>query len=1068
MKILFICTAHNSLSQRLALALQERGHAVTVEMALSSELMIEAAEMAQPDLILCPFLTKRVPAQVYSKWLTLIVHPGAPGDAGPSAIDLALFGDTGELDNWHEQLALIDYRHAAPDARPRRRSHWAITVLQAIEALDAGPIVAFEQFEMNEEAASMTKSDLYRGPISQAAVRAVFAAIERLETHCTARPFGVDLPLQLSAEARSGCVSRQQPFLGGPTHERPLFKASARDFVKLPASSTHKLRAEVLVQRINSADSQPGVQSALLGPSMFLYGAHLQSSPLPENVAHRAAQSKTGTILATRAGAVLMDCGADFPLWITHLRRPKAKVDKHLHPKLPSVQAIESDAALAQKLELAAVPEWPAPADHEAWAFQPGTWQQVWVDIENAGQSTRIAYVYFEFYNGATATGQCHELAAALEWTLSREPKVHAVVLMGGAGYFSNGIALNVIEGSEDPAAESWANINAIDDVVEKILAPSGVLTISALRGNAAAGGLALGTAADICIASAGATFNPHYRGLGLYGSEWHTYSWPARCGTQKARELTRSMMPMSAKQALQCGLVDHVVGSGHEGPKELETLIKNFVEAIVTARAEQISPAYPSLLVCGAPWTKQMGIDSGFECKAEPDQTEGSHARSMLQRKQCYLALLFASRKAATDPMPNIPDGFATFRKSELDQMRLDFFHPVRSHRYHSRRLAFVRKLVPKSTPTRFALHRRVADGDWSAAEQGGHLALDEEEQDAFDSLGDVPDDVAVARMPTPTVRVLSDLSRSTSASSNMTADTASTSLGQVAAFASRSSSGDCSTPATSTHSSPKLERDQKELGCSSVLQERERDDASTAITSFLSVAPSPPTHHRRATSPSISFDDTAAPATERKSCPPRPRQNAAADASKAKRTSTGARRLSASNFASPFLRKTPSVDVAVGNEAPAQDVDIKHVGTQAPLSPRSKGAVSRLWSSIGRSGGSRANGVNRASVLSGKTTLDTVPATPRGSVNVEDRKSMPTGLGLAAPPPAMINSSMRRASNRSLLSAIRIDEAADMKPSDYASIGGRKKNTTEHGAACLYPCYYESEDAMRKTAKA
>lgn len=28
----------------------------------------------QPDLILCPFLTKKVPAAVYETYLTLIVH----------------------------------------------------------------------------------------------------------------------------------------------------------------------------------------------------------------------------------------------------------------------------------------------------------------------------------------------------------------------------------------------------------------------------------------------------------------------------------------------------------------------------------------------------------------------------------------------------------------------------------------------------------------------------------------------------------------------------------------------------------------------------------------------------------------------------------------------------------------------------------------------------------------------------------------------------------------------------------------------------------------------------------
>ena len=45
------------------------------------------------------------------------------------------------------------------------------------------------------------------------------------------------------------------------------------------------------------------------------------------------------------------------------------------------------------------------------------------------------------------------------------ENTICAVALVGGS-YFRNGIAFNVIEAAEDPAQESWLNINRIDDVV--------------------------------------------------------------------------------------------------------------------------------------------------------------------------------------------------------------------------------------------------------------------------------------------------------------------------------------------------------------------------------------------------------------------------------------------------------------------------------------------------------------------------------------------------------------------------------------------------------------------------
>lgn len=49
LNILFLCTAHNSLSQRLALVLQDKGHHVTVELAISDAIMIEATELAKVD-----------------------------------------------------------------------------------------------------------------------------------------------------------------------------------------------------------------------------------------------------------------------------------------------------------------------------------------------------------------------------------------------------------------------------------------------------------------------------------------------------------------------------------------------------------------------------------------------------------------------------------------------------------------------------------------------------------------------------------------------------------------------------------------------------------------------------------------------------------------------------------------------------------------------------------------------------------------------------------------------------------------------------------------------------------
>lgn len=59
MKI-FLCTAHNSLSQRLCIILS-RYNEVTIEYAISDEVMLEAVALSKPDLVICPFLTAFLP-----------------------------------------------------------------------------------------------------------------------------------------------------------------------------------------------------------------------------------------------------------------------------------------------------------------------------------------------------------------------------------------------------------------------------------------------------------------------------------------------------------------------------------------------------------------------------------------------------------------------------------------------------------------------------------------------------------------------------------------------------------------------------------------------------------------------------------------------------------------------------------------------------------------------------------------------------------------------------------------------------------------------------------------------
>ncbi|HKN51205.1 MAG TPA: enoyl-CoA hydratase/isomerase family protein, partial [Amycolatopsis sp.] len=168
----------------------------------------------------------------------------------------------------------------------------------------------------------------------------------------------------------------------------------------------------------------------------------------------------------------------------------------------------------------------------------------------------KVGLVRFDFYNGAMSTVHCLRLTAAVRYAAAQDTKV---LVLAGGGVFSNGLHLGVIEAHPNPAAEAWRNINAIDDLCREIITCTGQLVISALTGNAGAGGVMLALAADKIIARDGIMLNPHYRTMGLYGSEYWTYALPRRIGEAQAQELTTCCEPISAADAAELGMIDRL-----------------------------------------------------------------------------------------------------------------------------------------------------------------------------------------------------------------------------------------------------------------------------------------------------------------------------------------------------------------------------------------------------------------------------------------------------------------------------------------------------------------------------
>ncbi|MET7650416.1 hydrogenase maturation protein [Streptomyces sp. NPDC005486] len=482
MHILILASAFNSLTQRVHAELRDGGHRVAVELALPDSSLPDAVRRHAPELIVAPMLKSAIPEEVWSAHTCLVVHPGPVGDRGPSSLDWAI----------HEGI-----------------EQWGVTVLQADAEMDAGDVWATVPCRLPQ----VSKSELYRGEIADAALEAVLLAVERFAG-------GTHVPRRQDPAGTGDARLRTRPCLDQSVRRIDWAEDSTRTVLR-------KLRA---------ADSQPGVLDALLGGEWYLHGGH------PESVL----RGRPGELLATRAGAVCRATG-DGAVWIPELR-PRRTPGGPPTFKLPAVRALGN--------RLPPLPEDPAPVS-------PGARPGAWTDIRYR-EDGNVGFLSFSFPGGAMSTEQCRRLLDAYREACARPTSV--LVLGGERDFFSNGIHLNVIEAADDPAAESWANINAIDDLVEAVLTTTDRLVVSALAGNAAAGGVMLALAADEVWCRSGAVLNPHYRLMGLHGSEYWTHTLPRRVGPETAERLLREALPVSSASALRLGLVDRVLECGPGG----------------------------------------------------------------------------------------------------------------------------------------------------------------------------------------------------------------------------------------------------------------------------------------------------------------------------------------------------------------------------------------------------------------------------------------------------------------------------------------------------------------------
>ena len=479
MKITLLVTTFNSLSQMAYTKFKEKGHGVDVVYAVDKTQMIKEIAAFGPDIIVCPFLKKFVPKEIFTRYPTFVVHPGIIGDKGAFALENAIKGE---------------------------KKEWGVTVLQANEEFDGGDVYAQVRFEMRKS----HKASIYRQEVYRSASKA--------------------LELLLKHRADEDFTPIPQP----PTPMHP----------RITQNDLHidweRDTTDEIIKKIYMGDSYPGVLDEILGIKCYLFGAHKEER----------FRGRPKEILAKRDGAICLGA-VDGAVWVSHLEPLEGF-------KLPATYVLKSRLKGVKDERLPLI-----------FDRSYATFYEISCDKEDG-----VAYLHFRFHNGAFRAEQCMRLKYAFEYI---KKEVGVVVLMGGEDFFSNGINLNILENSKKNGEDGWSNINAINDLVRSIIFAEDVITVASLHQNAGAGGVFLAAACDFVVGRGDVVLNPHYKTLGLSGSEYHTYTLPKRVGKERAKKLLEECLPISGKEAHTIGLLDEVLGG--EYMQSLKTFCRNLME---------------------------------------------------------------------------------------------------------------------------------------------------------------------------------------------------------------------------------------------------------------------------------------------------------------------------------------------------------------------------------------------------------------------------------------------------------------------------------------------------------
>jgi enoyl-CoA hydratase len=189
---------------------------------------------------------------------------------------------------------------------------------------------------------------------------------------------------------------------------------------------------------------------------------------------------------------------------------------------------------------------------------------------------------------------------------IEKEEKVKVVILKGEGRFFSAGADIKEFTSLQE--ATDYQLLSEYGQQLFDRIEHFSIPVIAAIHGAALGGGMELAMSCHIRIASEHAKLGLPELTLGIIPGFAGTQRLPQFVGTAKAYEMILSGLPITAKEALQYGLVNQVTS---------EEEVFNVAENLATKIAEKSKPTI-NLIMQLIPYAKAENFSAGVRAEAK------------------------------------------------------------------------------------------------------------------------------------------------------------------------------------------------------------------------------------------------------------------------------------------------------------------------------------------------------------------------------------------------------------------------------------------------------------------